>query len=171
MTSSEAINSDDIKSTQIDSKKVNNSLSLETLILLVNAERIKYLQQKSEKEFSELKEGQDAVAKLHKLLQKIHAEASDTGELKPSEELKQLLKEAKDLGVDIPEKATYTKAQRELLENDIQKMTDDLNLKNEMKLQKTNRIIDEVNQSWTQARNLLKTLHELKMYTIKAFSK
>lgn len=167
------INNDEISTNQVEEKKFCSSLSLETLVLLVHAERLKYLQEKSQKEFSELKDRQDAVAKLHKLLQKIHAQTnSDTGELKITEELKQLLKEAKDLGVEIPEgKELFSKSDREKLESNIQLTTEDLNVKNEMQLQTVNRLMDERYQSYQLARSILKPLHDAKMSAIKGFSR
>lgn len=172
MTSFESkpINNNEVASTQ-ETKSGGRSISLEALIYLVNAERLMYLQQKSEKEFSELKDRQDAVAKLHKLLQKIHAAISDSGELKPDAELKELLKAAKDLGVDVPDKDTFTKTSREALENDIQRATEDLNVQNEMQLQKVNRIMDERQQSYQQALRMMKVLHDAAMYSIKAFGR
>ena len=44
------------------------NLSLEALILLINTERLKYLQEKTQKEFSELKDRQAKVAELHNIL-------------------------------------------------------------------------------------------------------
>ena len=64
---------------EILSELVNNAsptqpedLSLEALVLVINAERLKWLEKKVASEFIELKKRQDEVSFLHKLIKTIN---------------------------------------------------------------------------------------------------
>lgn len=154
----------------VDKKVSNSGISLETLTLLINTERLKSLHDKTKKEFTELKERQNQVSKLHKVLKKINAETSTAGEFDCSsnEELKKLLVEAKDLGVDLKtDKFKYTKDERDRLVENLRMTIDDLNVKNDMQLQTVNRLTNERYESYQLARAILKPLHEAKMQSVR----
>lgn len=150
-----------------------NKLSLETLILLINTERLKHLHEKTHNEFTELKERQSQVRTLHNLIKKVNASASPTGELDvtDNEELKEALKASIDLGVEVDaDKLTYTKEERDRLIDNIRMTTDDLNVINDMQLQTINRLTNERYESYQMARSILKPLHEAKMRAIKGIA-
>ena len=141
------------------------NLSLEALILLINAERLKYLQEQSQKEFTELKERQEKVAELHNILKALNAATDSKGELDISknDELKQLLSKAKDLGVEVKDgKFKFNKDERERLVENIRMTVEDLNVKNDMQLQVISRLTNERYESYQMARSILKPLHDAK---------
>lgn len=141
------------------------NLSLEALILLINTERLKYLQEKTQKEFSELKDRQAKVAELHNILKALNAATDAKGELDltKNEELKQLLSKAKELGVDVKDgKFKFNKEERERLVENIRMTVEDLNVKNDMQLQVISRLTNERYESYQMARSILKPLHDAK---------
>lgn len=146
-------------------------MSLETLILLINCDRLKILRDKTNKEFSELKARQDKVSTLHKLLKKINVATSDKGELDftSNAEISDLLKQAKELGIEYQEgKTKYSKDERDRFVDNIQMTIDDFNVHNEMQLQTINRLTNERHECYQLARSILKPLHEAKMQTARA---
>jgi hypothetical protein len=153
-------------------KKIPTGISLETLVLLVNTERLKSVHNKTETEFKELKTRQEHVSKLHKLLKKINAETTSTGEFDCTShaEIKKLISEAKDLGVDLKtDKLKYNKDERDRLVENIRMTIDDFNVKNDMQLQAVNRLTNERYESYQLARAILKPLHEAKMQSARGF--
>lgn len=141
------------------------NLSLEALILLINTERLKYLQEKTQNEFSELKDRQAKVAELHNILKALNAATDAKGELDltKNEELKQLLSKAKELGVDVKDgKFKFNKEERERLVENIRMTVEDLNVKNDMQLQVISRLTNERYESYQMARSILKPLHDAK---------
>jgi hypothetical protein len=150
----------------IADKKINNNLSLESLILLINTERLKFLQDKTNAEFKELKKRQDHVSSLHKLMKKINTNTSSSGDFDCSSdpELQQMLKDAKDLGVDMKDgQFKYGKDEKDRLMDNIRMTVDDFNVKNDMQLQTVNRLTNERYESYQMARSILKPLHDAKM--------
>lgn len=142
-----------------------NNLSLEALILLINTERLKHLQDKTEKEFAALKERQERVAELHKILKAINAATDSKGELDISEneELKTQLAKAKELGVDVKEDLTaFNREERDRLVENIRMTVEDLNVQNDMQLQTISRLTNERYESYQMARSILKPLHDAK---------
>lgn len=148
-----------------------NNLSLDALILLINAERLKLLQEKTNAEFSELKKRQEKVAELHKILKAINAATNSKGELDISKnpELKEMLKKAKELGVDVKDdKTSYNKDQRDRLVENIRMTVEDLNVQNDMQLQTISRLTNERYESYQMARSILKPLNDAKTSHAKA---
>ncbi|HEV8052207.1 MAG TPA: hypothetical protein VGP47_06915, partial [Parachlamydiaceae bacterium] len=88
-----------------------SNLSLESLALLINVERLKHLEKKIGSEFLELKKRQDEVSFLHKLIKTINtATANEEFDCTDNQELKDLLVKAKECGVDLKEgKFKYNK--------------------------------------------------------------
>src|ERR1700722_8358413 len=96
---------------QADSNKATE-YSVETLALLINAERLRYLEKKITSQFSELKKRQDQVIFLHKLIKTINLATNSNGEFdcKGNQELIDLLNKAKEFGVQVKDNKTkYTK--------------------------------------------------------------
>ena len=141
----------------------NDDLSLEALILLITAERLKHLQDNTHKELSELKKRQEQVQELHKTLKAINNATDEKGELKSTEELKKLFEKAKELGADVDlTKESYTKEERERLVENIRMTVDDLNVQNDMQLQTVSRLTNERYESYQMARSIMRPLHEAK---------
>ncbi|MGK5594035.1 MAG: hypothetical protein ACSNEK_01585 [Parachlamydiaceae bacterium] len=141
-------------------------LSLDSLILLINTERLKTLKDKTRQELSELKESQEKVRTLHKLLRAINTHTDDKGRLDCSnhQEVKDLLKKAKELGADIKDnKFKFTKEERDRLVENIRITVDDYNVENDMRLQTVSRLTNERYESYQMARSILRPLHEDKL--------
>jgi hypothetical protein len=155
-------------SSDVDAKH----LSLESLSLLINAERLKHLEKKLTDEFLELKKRQDEVAYLHKLIKTINV-ATTKGEFDCSnnEELKNLLNKSKAYGVDIKEgKYKYSKEERDRLIENIRMTIEDNNVLNDMQLQTATRLTNERYESYQMARSIMKPLHEDKVNKTRAMS-
>lgn len=142
-----------------------NNLSLEALILLINTERLKILQDKTQNELVELKKRQAKVAKLHEIMKSINNATSSNGELDISknEELKNLLKTAKEYGVDVKgDKMSYNREERDRLVENIRMTIEDMNVENDMQLQTVSRYTNERYESYQMARSIMKPLHDAK---------
>lgn len=162
----QAIAADAITDIAANSTVDTANLSLEALILLINAERLKYLQDRTNSEFKELKKRQEHVSDLYKLLKKINANTSDAGEFDCSEnqELQDMLKKAQGVGVDMKEgQHKLGKDDKDRLVSNIRMTIDDLSVKNDMQLQTVNRLTNERYEAYQMARSILKPLHDAKM--------
>lgn len=146
-----------------NNNNLDDSLSVEALILLINTERLRTLKESTKKELQELKERQRIVKTLHQLLRAINAITDDKGKLDFSnnQEIKDLVAIAKGLGVDIKEgKTKFTKEERDRLVENIRIASDDYNVENEMQIQAVSRLTNERYESYQMARSILKPLHE-----------
>jgi hypothetical protein len=160
---SEAVNGE----TSIDS----SNLGIESIALLVNMERLHYLEKKITTEFVELKKRQDEVSFLHKLIKKINSATTTEGtfDCSSNEELKGLLKQAKEYGVDLQDdKYKYSKEEKERLVENIRLTVDDNNVLNDMQLQTITRLTTERYESYQLARSIMKPLHEDKVNKARA---
>ncbi len=150
-----------------------HNMTIETLVMLINTERLKYLQDTTDKELAELKDRQQDVRTLHKVMKAINQSTDDKGNLDISKnaELKKHLKEAKQLGIDIKEEKTkYNKEERDRLVENLKMGVEDLNVQNEMQLQKINRLTNERYESYQLARTILKPLHDDKLNKARAIA-
>lgn len=153
--------------------KVDPSMSIETLVMLINTERLKYLQETTDKELNELKLRQKDVRTLHKVMKAINAATDDKGtlDISKNKDLQALLKEAKSLGIDLKEdKMKYNKDERDRLVDNLKLGVEDLNVQNEMQLQKVNRLTNERYESYQLARTILKPLHDDKLSKARAMA-
>ncbi|KAF3363095.1 Uncharacterized protein PHSC3_000280 [Chlamydiales bacterium STE3] len=144
----------------------DQNLSLDALILLINTERLKTLKDKTRNELSELRARQEKVRVLHKLLRAINTSTEDNGKIDCSnnQELKNLLKKAKDLGVDLKDdKVKFSREERDRLVENIRITVDDYNVENDMQLQSISRLTNERYESYQMARSILRPLHEDKL--------
>lgn len=142
---------------------LDENLSLESLILLINTERLQGLKDQTAKELKELKERQEKVRRLHALLSSINAATDDKGKLDLSKKVEffKLLAEAKALGIEMKEgKLLFTKEERDRLVENIRMAVEDLNVENEMQIQAISRLTNERYESYQMARSILKPLHE-----------
>ena len=141
----------------------SSNMSLEALILLITTERLKHLKDKTRTELSGLKERQEKVRTLHKLLRSINAETDEKGKLDCTNnpEIKNLMKTVKDLGVDIKDdKFTFTKEERDRLVENLRIAAEDFNVENEMQIQTISRFTNERYETYQMARSILRPLHE-----------
>jgi hypothetical protein len=140
----------------------SRSLSLESLALLITAERLKSLENQIRTEFVQLKKRQDEVMMLHKLIKAVNmATVNDEFDCTNHQELKELLLKAKESGVDLdPSKMKYKKDEKERLIENIRLTADDYNVLNDMQLQTITRLTTERYESYQLARAIMKPLHE-----------
>ncbi|MBA3957657.1 MAG: hypothetical protein H0X51_04580 [Parachlamydiaceae bacterium] len=163
-----------IQEIMAEANKNYDNVSLESLVLLVNTERLNSLRKQANKELADLKKRQDQVTFLHNVLKKINVETSANGEFDSSKDgdFQQLLSKAKEMGVNIQDgKTKYTKDERDRLVDNIRMTVDDLNVLNDMQLQTINRLTNERYESYQLARATLKPLHEAKMQSSRGISK
>lgn len=150
----------------------SNDLSLESLTLLINAERLRNLENKITNEFVELKKRQDKVSFLYKVLKTINnATNNDQLDCSNHQELKDLLIKAKEAGVEIPDgKHKFNEKERERLIENIKMTSDDYNVLNDMQLQTISRLTTERYESYQLARSIMKPLHEDKVNKSRAMA-
>jgi spore germination protein YaaH len=150
----------------------SSNLSIESLALLINTERLKHLENKITKEFLELKKRQDEVSFLHKLIKTINtATTNEEFDCTDNQQVKDLLLKAKEYGVDLKEdKFKYSKEERERLIENIRITTEDNNVLNDMQLQTITRLTTERYESYQLARSIMKPLHEDKTNKARAIS-
>jgi len=148
----------------------SSGMSMESMVLLINAERLRFLENKITKEFKELKERQDKVAFLNSLNKKINsATVKDELDITSEEELKTMLEKAKEYGVDVKDgKLKFNKEERDRLIENIRLTVDDLNVLNDMQLQTVTRLTTERYESYQLARSIMKPLHEDKVSKARA---
>lgn len=167
----ETINTDAINA--VIEPQESKSMSIESMALLINAERLKTLENTISNEFVELKKRQDQVSHLHKVIKAINSATTDKEEFDCSgnEDLKALLKKAKEHGVDIKEdKFKYTKQERDRLLENIRITADEMNVLNDMQLQSITRMTTERYESYQLARSIMKPLHEDKINKARAIA-
>lgn len=141
------------------------SMSLESLILLLNTENFSKLKDATRTELTELKKRQQDVKRLNEILRSINAATDDKGKLDCSknEELKNLLKEARDLGVNLKEgKTSFTKEEKDRLVENIRLTTEDLKVDNDLQLQNITRLTNRRYESLQLARGMLEPLERAK---------
>lgn len=150
----------------------SSGMTLESMALLINTERLKRLENKITNEFVELKKRQDQVALLHKLIKTINlATTNDEFDCSKHQELKDLLVKAKEAGVEITDgKHKYNKEERDRLIENIRMTSDDYNVLNDMQLQTITRLTTERYESYQLARSIMKPLHEDKVNKARAIA-
>jgi hypothetical protein len=155
------------------SNKQPANISLQSLILLVNAERLRFLHDKTHQEFAQLKERQQQVSTLHKLQKGINNTTSAKGEFDCSnnKDLQDLLQEAKKLGVEtIDGKFKYTAEEKDRLIENIRMTVEDLNVQNDMQMQTITNLNNERYESYQLARTIIKPLHDDKINKARAIA-
>ena len=162
--SAQTIITDKVNNTNEEPIDLDN-ISLESLILLINAERLNHLQEQTSSKFEQLREKQNTVSELHKILKALNKATTDQGELNLNNhpELKPLIDRAHELGVAIDtNKVVYNTLERDRLVENIRMSVDDLNVENDMLLQEISRLTNERYESYQMARSIMRPLHESK---------
>ena len=138
--------------------------TLEQLVLLVTTERLHTIEKQSRDAIKELTERQGRVRTLHDILTKINSMSDDSGKVKVDEELHKMLKDAaqsEGLDIDIKDVGQeYSTASRDRLVDNFRMRVDDLNIQNDMQIQKVTRLNNERYESYQLARSILKPLDE-----------
>jgi len=153
-------NSVSLDEVELEPQQKYGDLSLESLVMLINTERLKSIEEKSHDELLELKTRQEKVRKLHNLSKAINKNTNEKGELDISKdlELQQMLKDAEELGIEVKEgKLKFKKEERDRLVENIRMTTEDYNTLNEMQLQTLSRLNSERYESYQLARLTMKT--------------
>lgn len=172
MADTKAADPINLEPTQNDPIDLSN-LSLESLVLLLNTERLDCLKESARKELDELKKRQADVKKLHDALRAINSATDDKGklDLSKNKELQEHFKNAKELGIDVREsKGTYTKEERDRLVENIRILVDDLNVENDLQLQTLSKLTNERYESYQMARSILKPLSDAKQRAAREIS-
>lgn len=151
----------EIEAINTDQSKHPDILPLVKAILFSQLES---LQNKSKKALKEFNDRHGQVIELHHLMQALRSLKDNQGnvDITQNEEIKNLIKRAKELGVDLQEdKTQYTKEElNDLLEN-IRMTVEDLNTKNEVLQQKITRLNNEKYESLQIANKVITTLKEI----------
>jgi hypothetical protein len=148
-----------------------NDLTVEQLTLLINTTRVRDLETLSKTEFLELKKRQDKVRLLHNLLKLMNHLTDTKGNLDLSKntDVHQLLKSAKEFGVDLDEtKHNYSKEEKDRLIENIRMTIEDLNVQNELQVQTISRLTNERYESFQMARSIMKPIHEDKINKLRS---
>lgn len=164
---------DPIEQVNASDMRPKGEMSLEALILLITTERLAHLRDKTRTELLELKDRQDKVRTLHKLLRTINLDTDEAGALDVTKnpDLRPLLEEVGELGIDIDlEKATYNREERERLVENVKMAADDYNVENEMQIQSISRWTNERYETYQMARSILKPLQDDKQRKARAIS-
>lgn len=146
---------------------------IETYTLALLSDRLHDLEDKSKKELDQLKERQQKVAYLQKMLKAINAATDSKGNVDFSKqpEMQEMFVKAKELGAMIDEtKLTYTTEERERLLENIRLTNEDLTVQNEMQLQVVTRLTNERYEAYQMARAIMKPLHDDKINKARAIS-
>jgi hypothetical protein len=163
MSGTEEIN---FKLKSIDGTEFNpNNLSLEALVLLIKTEKLKELEEKSQKEFTEVRLRQKEVAELYEIIQALNTATAENGgfDCKKDDVLKQHLARAKELGVDMKEgKFSFNKDERDRLIENIRMTVDELNVDNDMQIQNITKLYNFRNEIIQFARSVFRPLHDAK---------
>jgi len=162
-----------VAGTEAADESTNDSFTLEDLLLLVTTNKVSSLEEETKKELQGLRQRQRTVTFLHKLLRALNLAADSKGnlDLKKSEELQELLAEAKELGIEVdPSKMKYSREERERLVENIRMACDDLNMENDMQIQTVTRLTNERYEAFQLARSIMKPLHEDKINKARALA-
>ncbi len=140
-------------------------VALSASLKLLNMIKLQDTQAELKKEYKELLERQEKVRFLSKLQQAINAKADAKGNFDCSKDtdLQKLLQEAREIGVAIPGgegKLIFNKDEKESLVENLQLMTKDLNVQNEMQFQKVTRLNNEISEFYQLARGTTKPEHD-----------
>ncbi len=142
-------------------------MSLEDLTFLVNHERVAKLETNIREEFKGISDRNARIKRLHQLIQAVNTATDSKGNLDISnnKELQELIRLAKEeLGVELPlGKNQFNALERDRLVDNIRMSVDDLNVENDLQLQKVSRLNNERQESYQLAKSILKTLHEVKV--------
>lgn len=146
-------------------------LSVETLSVVIATQGVRKLEERIRNEFMELRERQAKVQLLHKLQKHINAISDDEGGFDCSNdpELQELIQQAEEMGVPIPgkkdgeNKLSFTPEEKRAYMENIKMTVDDLQLLNDLQLQKISNLTNRRYEYYQMARSILRPLHEDKI--------
>lgn len=147
-------------------QETSGELSIEQLALLISTDRIRILEDKVQDEYKLLRERQEKVRALNKLLKLLNRITNAEGEIeiKDDPEILEFLQKAQELGADVdPSKTKYNSHERELLIENLRTTIDDYNTENDLQLQIITRLTNERYETYQMVRSILKPLHEDKV--------
>lgn len=168
------LNNESVNKTEKKEKVDFSNMTLETQLNFLHLSRLNDLKNKLDREFGELKKGQNQVMFLHKLLKRINKETNEKGEFDCSndKEFQELLLKAKDMGVDINEtKFKYNKDDKDRLVDNLRMTIQDLNVNVDMKNQMSSRYMNERYESFHFIKTNMKILDETKRQSIREIKK
>lgn len=137
--------------------------TLEKLLFLVHADKLKMFEDMSATTLEKLTDSQDKVSKLHDLIAKINAATDKDGKInvEKGSELEKLLKEAEEMGVKIAKAdGEFTDKEKERLIENIRLHIENLNTKNDMMLQEVTRLTNQRYEMYQLTRMAQKVLDE-----------
>ncbi len=147
----------------------NNKPSLESLVGLILTRRLSDIANESQTKIKELQDRQKIVRDLHDVMRAVNAYDQGDIDLSKDQKLKDLLKRAKELGVDIKEgKTKYTVEERARLIDNLRMTVEDYNMQNDLQLQALTRLTSEIYESYQLAKSILKPLHDDKINKARA---
>lgn len=151
-----------------NSKPIDDkNLSLEQLVVLVNTDRVRFLEAKSRGELTTLKDRYAQVRSLNELRKRVN-NALSTGpnatlDLSKDPVTKELLDKAKSAGIPVIDgKNVYVKEEAERLLDNIKMTIEDLNVQNDLQMQQISRLQNEHHESFQLAMSIMRPLHQAK---------
>lgn len=154
------------RTTEVQDPVNIDGLDLEASVLLVSMSMVKRLEDKTRKELETLKERQQKVSFVHRVLRLINQVTKDKKDLDLSEhpDIKDLILEAADMGIELDtSKMQYTADERQRLTENLRMTCDDWNTINDMQLQTVTRFTNERYEAFQLARGIMKPLHDDKI--------
>ncbi len=135
--------------------------TLEELLKLFLANRVRASEKAMREAGLKITECSEQIRSLHKLISVINKE-SENGKLEigTSSALPALFEKARELGLEISDKTSWSKEDRDNLIGDIRFTADDLANKNEMNRQDLQLYNNQFYEAYEMAKNNFKTLHE-----------
>lgn len=153
---------------------LDENFTLEQLVVLINTDRVRSLEEKSKSELKILKDRYADVKSLNDLRKKINNALSDPAakiDITKDDELKKMLEKAKELGVPVIDgKTSYTKEEAERLLDNIKMTIDDLTVQNDLQMQQISRLQNEHHESFQLAMSIMRPVHAAKSSMIRGIA-
>lgn len=168
-----AIENEVINAVQAGIPVDDKNLSLEQLVVLVNTDRVRFLEAKSRGELTTLKDRYAQVRSLNDLRKRVNnalsAGPNASLDLTKDPLTKALLEKAKEAGVPVIDgKNVYVKEEAERLLDNIKMTIEDLNVQNDLQMQQISRLQNEHHESFQLAMSIMRPLHQAKSASARA---
>jgi uncharacterized protein (DUF342 family) len=133
----------------------HRDISLKQMIKMLHSSRMSYLMDQMKKETKEINMCKQRLQHLHKILQKINNLTDENGtiDLSRDPELVKLLEEAKAMGIQVKDKMKLTAHERNALRENINLVSEELNLNINMQMN----TVSSLHKEWDQSFMLLKS--------------
>jgi len=147
--------------------------NLETAITLFCIDQEEKCETEMKEKSKELQERQLKVKYLNDLLQIINNSLDEEGslDLESKDDLQDMLKEAKEIGVDISDKTYFTEQEKDRLIENIRITCDGFNVENNMQIQDIQKLTTHRYEIFQLAKSIIKTLHEAKLNYARGMAK